>query len=98
VNNGIVMSRIHHKAYDSNLLGIDGDCKIHIRDDIKIIDDGSFSNMCFSELAGKNIWLPSNKKLRPNPGLTVTISFAYPKLSTFFFKITSILINLDRLF
>ena len=67
VNNGIVMSRIHHKAYDSNLLGIDGDCKIHIRDDIQIIDDGSFAKACFSELAGKKLWLPSNKKLRPNP-------------------------------
>lgn len=67
VNNGIAMSRIHHKAYDSNLLGIDGDYKIHIRDDERIISGGHFAEVCFSELAGKKIWLPRDESSRPSP-------------------------------
>lgn len=67
VNNGIAMSRIHHKAYDSNLLGIDADYKIHIRQDDRIILGDYFAGVCFSELSGKTIWLPRDKSLRPDP-------------------------------
>lgn len=67
VTNGIAMSRIHHKAYDSNLLGIDGDYKIHIRDDKRLVESVPFAIACFKELEGKKIWLPQDKSSRPNP-------------------------------
>lgn len=32
VNNGICLSRIHHRAFDANLIGIDADYRIQISD------------------------------------------------------------------
>lgn len=34
VSNGLALCKIHHSAYDANLLGVDQDHRIHIREDI----------------------------------------------------------------
>lgn len=31
VRNGICVSKIHHAAYDANLIGIDADFRVHVR-------------------------------------------------------------------
>ncbi len=40
VSNGICMSRLHHSAYDSNILGIDPDGVVHLNREILRIEDG----------------------------------------------------------
>lgn len=34
ISNGLALCKIHHAAYDANIMGVDGDHRIHIREDI----------------------------------------------------------------
>ena len=40
VPNGLPLSKIHHAAFDANLIGIDPDFRIHVSDELLSIQDG----------------------------------------------------------
>ena len=61
INNGICMSQLHHVAYDSNLLGIDPDHRIHVSKRIGLLHDGPFLED-FKGLKGRKIRLPSDEQ------------------------------------
>jgi len=66
VTNGLSLSRIHHRAYDANLLGIDPDCMIHISEKLLNISDGVLLEKGLKEFQGKKIELPRNKNFFPD--------------------------------
>jgi putative restriction endonuclease len=66
VSNGLSLCKIHHAAYDQNILGIDGALKIKIRADILIEKDGPMLRHGLQELEGKTLLVvPTAGALRP---------------------------------
>jgi len=66
VTNGIALSRIHHRAYDANLLGIDPDYYIHISEQLLNINDGPLLEEGLKSYQGKKIKLPKNVNQVPD--------------------------------
>lgn len=66
VTNGISLSRIHHRAFDASLLGIDPDYKIYISEKLLSIDDGVILEDGLKAYQGKQINLPVNTSLHPD--------------------------------
>lgn len=66
VSNGIALSRLHHKAYDSNLIGIDPDYRIHISQELSIENGGPLLEQGILGYEGKRLVLPHSKNLQPN--------------------------------
>jgi len=66
VPNGLSMCKIHHAAYDANILGISRDCIVHVRDDILAEVDGPMLLHGLQEANGSRIVVPSHAALRPN--------------------------------
>lgn len=69
VQNGICLSRIHHRAFDSNLMGIDPDYKIRVSQRMMAIEDGPILEMGIKSLDGQSLVLPKDKALWPDPRL-----------------------------
>jgi putative restriction endonuclease len=61
VNNGLSLCKIHHAAFDCNLLGIDTDFIVHVRDDILSESDGPMLQHGLKELDKQKIILPRRK-------------------------------------
>jgi putative restriction endonuclease len=66
VPNGLSLCKIHHGAYDANILGVDPDCLVHIRHDVLKEHDGPMLQHGLQELHGKPITLPRAERHRPN--------------------------------
>lgn len=66
VTNGIALSRVHHKAYDSNLIGIDPDYKLHVSDKLLAIDNDDFLQVAIKSFNGTFIALPHKKDCWPD--------------------------------
>ena len=66
VTNGLGMCKIHHSAFDANILGIDPDARVHIRVDVLRQKDGPMLKHGLQELDGARLTLPSRKIQRPN--------------------------------
>lgn len=66
VQNGLSLCRIHHGAYDTNILGIDPDYRIHIRRDILDEIDGPMLQHGLQGTHGLAITPPRREQLRPN--------------------------------
>ena len=60
VTNGIALSKIHHRAYDANLIGIDSDYTIHISEQLLSLSDGPLLEVGLKAYQGKKISLPCN--------------------------------------
>ena len=56
--NGLSVSKIHHAAFDANLIGINPDYKIHISEALLSINDGPMFEFGVKALAGRSIRLP----------------------------------------
>lgn len=66
VSNGLSLCKIHHAAYDQNILGIDGTLKIKIREDILLEKDGPMLRHGLQELDGTRLLVvPKTQALRP---------------------------------
>jgi putative restriction endonuclease len=65
VPNGVSLCNIHHRAYDVNILGVDADYRIHIRDDVLREIDGPMLRHGLQELDGQRITVPRSSPLRP---------------------------------
>jgi len=66
VPNGLSLCKIHHGAYDTEILGVDADYKVHIRGDVLAEEDGPMLLHGLQELHGSRIILPKTELLRPN--------------------------------
>ncbi|MEP0177590.1 MAG: HNH endonuclease [Paraglaciecola sp.] len=66
VSDGIALSRIHHRAYDLNLLGISPDNQIHISDELKQGKDNKFIRDALLEFEGRKLVMPRSVVNRPD--------------------------------
>jgi len=66
VINGLTLCKIHHTAFDVNILGISPDYSIHIREDILHEIDGPMLKHGIQALNNQKIILPARKKDYPD--------------------------------
>lgn len=66
VPNGLSLCRIHHRAYDVNIVGVDPDYQIHVREDILTEIDGPMLRHGLQEIHGESLITPSREPDRPN--------------------------------
>jgi putative restriction endonuclease len=67
VTNGLGMCKIHHSAYDANIIGIDPAARVHVRQDILVEKDGPMLKHGLQAAEGVSIWTPKAADLKPNP-------------------------------
>jgi len=67
IRNGICMSKLHHAAYDADLIGIDPDHRIHISERLLEQHDGPMLELGLKALKGQLIRPPKGKSLMPDP-------------------------------
>ncbi len=76
VKNGLSLCKIHHAAYDTNILGIDPDHVIHVRGDILDEIDGPMLQHGIKENHGQRLLVvPSRTEQRPS-GELLDLRFA----------------------
>ena len=61
VSNGLPLTKIHHAAFDSHLIGIDPDFRIHVSDRLLEIRDGAFLELGLKSIAGNQIVMPRRR-------------------------------------
>jgi len=66
VPNGLSLCRIHHAAFDSNIIGISPDYQVKVREDILIEKDGPMLKYGLQALEGNKIILPRHKSDHPD--------------------------------
>lgn len=66
VNNGLSLCKIHHAAFDSNIIGVTPDYKLAVREDILLEKDGPMLKHGIQQLHNQRIILPRSKKLWPD--------------------------------
>jgi putative restriction endonuclease len=67
VPNGLAMCKIHHAAYDVNILGIRPDHVVEVRNDILEEIDGPMLRHGLQDMHGSAIFLPRARADRPDP-------------------------------
>lgn len=68
VSNGLAMCKLHHAAFDRNIVGIRPDLVVEIRQDVLAEVDGPMLRHGLQDLQGnKLVVVPSRKDHRPNP-------------------------------
>ncbi len=65
VSNGIALSRLHHRAYDANLIGISPDLKIVVSQQLLESKDGPLLQ-ALKDSHGQTLKVPREKALHPN--------------------------------
>ncbi len=63
----LALCKIHHSAYDTGILGIDPDYRIHLRPDVIEEVDGPMLQHGLQEMHDHTIQVPRTKSHRPNP-------------------------------
>ncbi|KQY59482.1 restriction endonuclease [Aeromicrobium sp. Root495] len=66
VQNGLALCKIHHAAYDNDLLGISPDYTVHINDDLLQERDGPMLKHGLQEMNGRDLHLPSLRLEQPD--------------------------------
>lgn len=66
VPNGISLCKLHHAAYDSEIVGISPDYVIQIREDIRNEKDGPVLEHGLKAMHGEPLLIPRNGDLRPD--------------------------------
>jgi len=69
VQNGIAMCALHHRAFDSNVLGIDPRFRIEIRGDVLTEPDGPTLTYALQGLHGEMLTLPRRRVQHPRKDL-----------------------------
>lgn len=67
VNNGLALCKIHHSAYDADILGIDADYVIHVDRDVLEEQDGPMLRHGLQALDAEILRVPRSQRLRPSP-------------------------------
>ncbi|WP_138758532.1 HNH endonuclease [Modestobacter altitudinis] len=66
VPNGLALCKIHHAAYDRNIIGVRPDLVIDVRRDILAEIDGPMLKHGIQEMAGVRITVPRQRAAQPN--------------------------------
>ncbi|TDD80863.1 HNH endonuclease [Actinomadura darangshiensis] len=66
VSNGLALCKIHHSAYDENILGVRPNLTVHVRSDILQEVDGPMLKHGLQEMDGVTLTLPKRRVDRPN--------------------------------
>jgi putative restriction endonuclease len=66
VQNGLPLSKIHHAAFDANLIGIDPDYRIHVSEALLSMNDGPMFEYGLKAMAGQLIKFPARAKDYPD--------------------------------
>lgn len=66
VPNGLTMCKIHHAAYDANIMGIRPDRVVEVREDILTEIDGPMLRHGLQEMHGSVIFLPRSRRDQPD--------------------------------
>jgi putative restriction endonuclease len=66
VPNGLGLCKIHHSAFDENIIGIDPDARVHVRSDILEERDGPMLKHGIQDVEGGTLILPRKEWLRTN--------------------------------
>lgn len=66
VTNGLALCKIHHAAYDNNLLGINSDGVVKVQGRLLSEVDGPMLLHGFQEVNGAKIYLPRERAARPD--------------------------------
>lgn len=61
VENGLSLCKIHHAAYDTNLLGISPDYRVRINQDLMVEIDGPMLRHGLQEMDGRSLALPKRR-------------------------------------
>ncbi|MBN1827186.1 MAG: HNH endonuclease [Candidatus Eisenbacteria bacterium] len=67
ISNGLALCKIHHAAFDRNVLGIRPDHRVEIRTDILEEEDGPMLRHGLQDIHGEEIFTPRRPEWRPNP-------------------------------
>lgn len=67
VPNGVALCKIHHSAYDANILGISPDLLVHVREEVLKEHDGPMLTYGLQALQHEQIHVPRAVALRPRP-------------------------------
>jgi putative restriction endonuclease len=66
VSNGLTLCKIHHAAYDENILGISPDYVVHINEDVLREVDGPMLRYGLQEMDRRNLFLPAKPSDQPD--------------------------------
>jgi putative restriction endonuclease len=66
VSNGLPLTKLHHAAFDTHLIGVDPDYRIHVSDRLLEIHDGPFLELGLKRIVGQVIYLPRRDEDRPD--------------------------------
>jgi putative restriction endonuclease len=66
VPNGLALCKIHHAAYDQNLMGIDPDTRVHLSPAVLAESDGPMLRHGLQEMDGRRLTLPRATTERPD--------------------------------
>lgn len=66
VSNGLSLCRIHHGAYDVNIIGIDAEYRVHVSESILQEVDGPMLQHGIKEMQGRQLWVPDRAGDRPD--------------------------------
>jgi putative restriction endonuclease len=66
IPNGLALCKIHHTAYDVNILGVDPDHRVHVRDDVLREHDGPMLTWGLQKMDRVSLWLPRSDVQKPN--------------------------------
>lgn len=67
VTNGLSLCKLHHAAFDTHIVGIDGNYRVHVRSDILTEKDGPMLEHGIKKMDQANLWLPALKSNLPDP-------------------------------
>jgi putative restriction endonuclease len=66
VPNGLSLCKIHHAAYDRNIIGVRPDLRIEVRQDVLEEHDGPMLRYGLQEMAGVRLTVPRQRSAWPN--------------------------------
>lgn len=66
VANGLPLSKVHHAAFDANLIGVDPDYRVHVSKQLFAMNDGPMLEQGIKAMHGKTLLLPSRTIDRPD--------------------------------
>jgi len=82
ISNGLSLCKIHHGAYDANIMGISPDYVIEIKESVLATFDGPTLQFSLKEMHGESLrQIPSDKASRPDRDLLANRFEAFQKAS-----------------
>lgn len=66
VTNGLTLCKIHHAAYDENILGISPDYTVHINSTVLSEVDGPMLDYGLQRMNQRDLWVPSRGRDKPD--------------------------------